>query len=223
VGITRFPPSENFLSTRDHALASIFRVCLGQGNWLTRVVTQGRQGLLTDNPNNVAQNLAAETSGFELANRNQYRIYIGRRTTNEFRIAHRLPQDESIVWTFIGSPQATMLNNGVVHQLRRLSKHWHNMIFQFSGNFAHQREELLNPFETLRFHMPVVLLTLATLRGRNFWDSKVLGPMVKKLQELKPSIAETAKSMVSELQENIVIPIMLFQSVVVSHQLLTHS
>jgi len=81
------------------------------------------------------------------------------------------------------------------------------MIYQFSGTFAHQREELLNPFETLRFHMPVVLLTLATLRGRNFWDSKVLGPMMKKLQELKPSIAETAKSLVSELQENIVVPV----------------
>ena len=208
VGITSFPPSENFLSTRNHALASIFRVVFGEGNWLTRVVTQGRQGLLTDNPNNVAQNLAAESSGFELANRNQYGNYIGRLKTNEFRIAHRLPQDESIVRTFIGQPQATMLNNGVVHQLRRLSKHWHNMIFQFSGNFAHQREELLNPFETLRFHMPIVLLTLATLRGRSKWDAQVLGPMVGQLQSLKHSWnADTARYLVKELKEKIVIPV----------------
>lgn len=208
VGITAFPPSENFLSTRNHALASMFRIILGQGNWLTRVFTQGRQGLLTDNPKNIAQNLAAEASGFELANRNQYGNYIGRRKTNEFRIAHRLPQDESIVRTFIGQPQATMLNNGIVHQLRRLSKHWHNMIFQFSGNFAHQREELLNPFETLRFHMPIVLLTLMNFRGRNRWDSKVLAPMIYKLQELKPSwTADTAKYLVRELKDNIVIPV----------------
>jgi len=72
VGITQFPATENFPSTRDHALASIFRVLLGEGSWLTRVVTRGREGLITDNPNNVAQNLAAESNGFELANRNQY-------------------------------------------------------------------------------------------------------------------------------------------------------
>jgi hypothetical protein len=208
VGITRFTGSENALSTRDHALASIFRVLLGQGNWLTRVLTQGRQGLVTDNPNNVAQNLAAEASGSELANRNQFGNYIGRRKTNGFRFAHRLPQDESIVRTFVAAPASTMLNNGVVHLLRRLGQHWHNMLYQFSGNFAHQRQELLSPFEVLRFSMPVVLSTLATLRGRNKWDSKVLGPMIGKLQELKPSwTAETAKYLVRELQENIVVPV----------------
>lgn len=71
IGITRFPATENFPSTRNHALASIFRVLLGEGNWITRVVTGGREGLVTDNPNNLAQNLAAESNGFELANRNQ--------------------------------------------------------------------------------------------------------------------------------------------------------
>ena len=69
--LTRFPATENFVATRNHALASIFRVLLGPGNWITRVITGGREGLITDNPAVVAQNLAAETNGFELANRNQ--------------------------------------------------------------------------------------------------------------------------------------------------------
>ena len=205
VGITSFPATENFPSTRDHALASIFRIVLGQGNWLTRVIT-GREGLLTDDPQATAQNLAAESNGFELANRNQYGTYVGRRKTNEFRFAHRLTTDESIVRTFVAQPMPTMVNNGVVHVLRQLAKHWHNMLWQQSGNFAHQRMEQLNPFETLRFHMPVVLLTLSSLRGRNRWDSEVLGPIVRRLQQLKPSAtADSARYLISELQDTIVL------------------
>lgn len=60
VGITSFPPTENFLNTRNHALTSMLRVILGKGKWLTRVIT-GREGLITDDPNAVAQNLAAGT------------------------------------------------------------------------------------------------------------------------------------------------------------------
>ena len=206
LGITSFPPSENFPSTRNHALASIFRIVLGEGNWITRVVTQGREGLVLDDSKNPAQNLAAESNGFELANRNQYGTYVGRRKTNEFRFAHRLPTDESVVRTFVAQPMPTLLNNGVVHVLRQLAKHWHNMLYQPSGNFAHQRMEQLDPFETLRFHMPVVLLTLATLRGRNQFDSEVVGPMVHKLQHLKPSLsADTARLLVRDLQEEIVV------------------
>ena len=206
VGITRFPATENFPATRDHALASIFRVALGEGNWITRVVTQNRQGLVTTNPNNTAQNLAAESNGFELANRNQFGTHMGRIKTNEFRFHHRLPTDESIVRTFVVNPAPTMINNGVVHVLRQLAKHWHNMLYQFSGNFAHQRQEQLNPFETLRFHMPVVLLTLSSLRGRNKWDAQVLGPCIRKLQELKPSMTtEGARALVRELIENIAV------------------
>ena len=207
IGITGFPATENFPATRDHALASIFRVLLGEGNWVTRVIT-GREGLVTDKPNSPAQNLAAESNGFEIANRNQHGTYIGRRKTNAFREVLRLPVDESIIRTFVAQPAATMLNNGVVHQLRQLAKHWHNMLYQFSGNFAHQRMEQLNPFETLRFHMPVVLLTLSSLRGRNKWDGQVLGPFVRKLQALTPSWnGEAARALTSELLERIIIPV----------------
>jgi hypothetical protein len=205
VGITGFPATENFPSTRNHALASIFRNLLGQGNWVTRVVTQGREGLLTDNPNNTAQNLAPESNGFELANRNQYGTYFGRAKTDDFRFSHRLPTDESIVRTFVASPMPTMTNNGVVHVLRQLAKHWHNMLSQEWGNFAHQRMEQLDPFETLRFHMPRVLLLLSSLRGRNAWDAQVLGPVVRRLQALKPDVNTSAAwNLCKEMQKDVV-------------------
>lgn len=203
IGFTAFPPTENFPNTRNHALASAFRVLLGKGNWVTRVVT-GREGLITDDPHATAQNLAAESNGFEAANRNQYGTYVGRRKTNEFRCLHRLPTDESIVRTFVAQPMPTMVNNGVVHVLRQLAKHWHYTLTE--QNFAHQRMEQLNPFEMLRFHMPVVLLTLSSLRGRNKWDSTVLGPVVERLQTLKPSLtAESAQYLVHELSESVVV------------------
>ena len=90
------------------------------------------------------------------------------------------------VRTFVASPAATLLNNGVEHVLRQLAKHWRNMLYQPSGNFAHQRMEQLNPFETLRFHLPAVLVQLTALRGINKWDSAVLAPFVRKLQLIEP-------------------------------------
>lgn len=208
VGITQFPATENFPSTRNHALASIFRNLLGPGNWITRVVTRGREGLITDNEEAVAQNLAAESNGFELANRNQFGTYFGRQKLNEFRLSHRLPTDESIVRTFVAQPVPTMINNGVVHVLRQLSKHWHNMLNQPCGNFAHQRMEQLDPFETLRFHIPEVLLVLSSLRGRTEWDSRVMGPMIKRLQSLMPSpTPDKARKLVRELQATIIVPV----------------
>jgi hypothetical protein len=208
VGITGFPATENFPSTRNHALASMFRVLLGPGNWPTRVVTRGREGLITDNPENTAQNLAAESNGFELANRNQFGTHFGRQRLNAFRFAHRLPTDESIVRTFIAQPMPTLINNGVVHVLRQLAKHWHNMLNQPCGNFAHQRMEQLDPFETIRFHVPELLLVLSSLRGRNEWDSRVMGPMIQRMQSLKPSsTSNKALQLIRELKTTIIGPV----------------
>ena len=61
----------------------------------------------------------------------------------------------------------TLPNNGVVHLLQQLAKHWNNMLDQKFGNFAHQRMEQLDPF--------------GTLRGRNRWGAHVLGPFIQKL------------------------------------------
>ena len=198
VGITGFPATENFPATRNHALASIFRVLLGEGNWVTRVLTGGREGLVTDNPDNTAQNLAAESNNFELANNSQYGTTYGRNKTNDFRFHHRLPTDESLVRTFVTSPQATTVNNGVMHVLWGLARHWHNMLSQQWGNFAHQRMEQLDPFETLRFHIPQMLLLLTNLRGRNRWDSEYLADLIKDLQHLGPS--ENAEEPIKEAQ-----------------------
>jgi len=204
-GFTSFPATENFPSTRNHALASMFRVLLGPGNWLTRVVTGGREALITDNPEVTAQNLAAESNGFELANRNQFGTYVGRQKLNQFRIAHRLPIDESIVRSFVAQPMATLINNGVVHVLRQLAKHWNNILSQECGGFSHQRMEQLDPFEMLRLHIPEVLLVLSSLRGRNRWDANVLGLVIRKLQNLKQSsTTKDAQYLILELQTTIV-------------------
>ena len=149
----------------------------------------------------MAQNLAAESNGFETANRNQYGTHVGRLYTNEFRLHHRLPVDESLVRTFVTAPEATMLNNGIVHVLRSLAKHWVNLLGQPWGNFAHQRMEQLDPFETLRFHMPTVLTVISSWRGRNTWDSKHLAPLIQELQALKPMPnADKARALVGELR-----------------------
>jgi len=187
VGFGAFPASENAIDTRTHARNSILRVVLGKGNLITRVVS-GREGLQTDDKNAASQNLAAEVSGFEAANRDQYGTFFGRGKTNEFRTEHRLPTDESIVRTFVNAPNPTMVNNGIEHTLRAVAKHWQNMILQPSGNFAHQRMEQLNPFETMRFHMPIVLVTLTVQRGLNRWDATVLADYIRKLQMIEPAM-----------------------------------
>lgn len=187
IGITGFPATENFPATRNFAIASIFRRLLGEGNFITRVATQGREGLVTDDPNAAAQNLAAESNSFESSNISQYGTTYGRNKTNDFRFHHRLPTDESLVRTFISSPQTTSVNNGVMHMLWGLARHWRNMIYQPWGNFAHQRMEQLDPFEIMRFHMPQMLLVITNLRGRNRWDAEVLGPFIRDLQHLTPS------------------------------------
>jgi len=186
VGFGAFPASENGIDTRSHALNSILRVVLGKGNFITRAIT-GRQGLQTDDKNAASQNLAAEVSGFEAANRDQYGTFFGREKTNEFRTEHRLPTDESIVRTFIANPNPTMVNNGIEHTLRTVAKHWDNINLQPSGNFAHQRMEQINPFEIMRFHMPIVLMTLTVQRGLNKWDATVLATFVRKLQLIEPA------------------------------------
>lgn len=100
---------------------------------------------------------------------------------------NRLPVDESIVRTFVASPMSTMINNGVVHVLRQLAKHWHKILAQPFGDFAHQRMEQLDPFETMRFHLPIVCVVLSSLRGRNTWDARILGPFLNKCQRLTTS------------------------------------
>ena len=204
IGFTGFPASENFPSTRDHAVASFFRIVLGRGSWLTRTLT-GFEELTTFDDNFVAQNLGAESNGFETANRNQVGTYFGRQNTNKFRMHHRLPADESIVRTFMSSPSSTLVNNGIEHVLLCLGQHWNNMIYQFSGNFSHQRMEQLNPFLVLRFHMVVTIVTIVSLRGLSQWDARVLAPFVKKLQLLKVDLGlDSIRILLQEMKSDII-------------------
>ena len=204
LGFGGFPATENFPDTKGHSLSSIGRVIFGHGFWWTRIIT-GREGLLVDDKNASAQNLAAESNGFEAANRNQFGTYFGRKHVNQFRMEHRLTTDESIVRTFFASPASTLLNNGVEHVLRAVAKHWQNILFQPSGNFAHQRMEQIDPFEALRFHLPIVLTHLVNLRGLNKWDSQVLAPFIQTLQSIEPmDDLEPLRDIISKCKVDIV-------------------
>ena len=185
LGFLSFSGTENFPSSRAHAMNAILRPMF-EGSWFTRLIAGGATGNVAIDPKAPAQNLAEQTNGFEAANRNQYGTRFGRDRVNKFRLEHRLPADESVVRVFNSSPAAAMVNNGCEHVLNCMANHWENMLYQEHGNFSHQRQELLNPFDIMRFHMPIVLETLVNLRGRNSWDVKVLGPFIKRLQSLNP-------------------------------------
>ena len=175
------PPTENDLSSRGLAVDSMLRKILGPGRFLTRLVTGGREEFIVDDENATAQNLAAESNGFEVSLRNQLGNNFGRHRISEFRTLNRLPTDEGVLRTFFTQPVPTMLNNGVVHVLSVIGKHWKNMLDNPFGNFGHQRMEMLDICLTLRFHMPAVLLTLANLRGLHSWDAANLANLVDKL------------------------------------------
>jgi len=184
--LTSFPPSsENSLSTKRHVVNSILRKLLGPGRYITRLVTGGREEFIVDDDQAIAQNLAAESTGFEEAMRQQYGNYFGRLRINEYRLDHRLPTDESVVRTFTTQPEPTLINNGVVHVLRAVSRHWESILNNPFGVFGNQRMEMLDVALSLRFHMPIVLLTLANLRGLNSWDTHTLGPLMKDLMNHK--------------------------------------
>jgi hypothetical protein len=182
-GITKFPGTENFPTP---------------GDWFNKY-------WVPDTDKIVAQNLSAECNGFEETNRNEFGTYIGRSKTNDLRVTNRLPVDESIVHTFVVSPLSTMINNGAVHVLQQMSKHWLRILEHPLGNFAHHRLEQIDPFETMRFHMPIVCVALASLRGRNLWDARVLGPFIRKCQILTISgTANECLNLAKEMQVNIV-------------------
>ena len=186
IGFTGFPSSENFQNTRNFVLGSFFRVFL-KSRQLDHTRSHRPRGAHHRRPECRRAKSRRGDEQFRGVQPVTARHFHGRGVkANEFGANHRLPTDESVVRTFAVSPASTLVNNGVVHVVSQLARHWHNMLDQPYGNFAHQRQEQLNPLETLRFHMPVVLFTLANLRGLNAWDSTVLAPVLKKLQNILP-------------------------------------
>ena len=66
--------------------------------------------------------------------------------------------------------------------------------------------EQLNPFELLRFHLPVVFLVLTSLRGITSWDATVLAPFVARLQAIQPvQDVSYLREMVEECQQTILL------------------
>ncbi len=183
IGFTKFPATENFSVP---------------GDWFNKLYIKDPEKL-------TAQNLSIMRSGYVETKRNQYGTYIGRLKTNKFRIANRLPVDESVVHTFAVSPMTAMINNGVVHVLGQMANHWQDMMAQPFGNLSQHRLELLDPFETMRFHMPIVCVVLASLRGRNLWDARVLGPFLRKCQTFATSFTvNECLQLVEEMKTDIV-------------------
>lgn len=183
VRVPKFPATENFPTP---------------GDWLNKFWIQDPEKIS-------AQDILANFSDFEATKRNQYGTYIGRSLTNDFRVKNRLPVDESIVHAFVLSPMSTMIDNGAVHVLQQMAKHWLQVLAEPFGNFTHHRLEQLDPFETMRFHMPAVCVVLSSLRGRNLWDARVLGPFMYKCQTLTTSFtANDCRDLVKDMQSNIV-------------------
>ena len=106
IGFTSFPATENFPSSKTHALAATFRLIF-EGSWITRWFTGNQQGIVTFDRHTAAQNLIAQSIGFESANRNQYGTFFGRERTNAWRAHHRLATDESVIRTFQINPAGT--------------------------------------------------------------------------------------------------------------------
>lgn len=200
VGVTKFPQTENFP-------AASARVLAVEGLRGTRVNQSGTWSKLpvNDREKFSVQNLSTEINGFEAVNRFQLGNYFGRQKVNLLRLESRFPTDGSIVRAFVSQPLSTMINNGAVHTLEQVSQHWNKTLANSDGNLTQSRLEQLDPFETMRVHMPVVCLVLASLRGRNNWDSQVLGPFTRQCQELKYGVsADGCRYLVSEMQERIV-------------------
>jgi hypothetical protein len=196
--ILRFSVIEKTPSKRENTLASIFRFFPCERCSSIRT-------FLPENPYHNAHNIYAASIGYTLANPSKYyAAQSGLFHTNDFHRNNALPTDDAILRTFVAWPFSTMTNYGLVITLRVLATHWHKMLTHDMGNFALQRQDRLNPFETLRFHMPLVLIALSSLRGRNKFDVYILGPLITALQGLKPSpTADAARKIVRKIDRDI--------------------
>ncbi len=174
---------------------------------LSPVGGQSRNLLFPNDPtNSFAANLGSASVGIKSTDSDQFGTLVNRLRyrNNQLLLDQRVPKEASIVRAFVEQPLSTMMNHGVVHTVRQLAKHWHNILYQPSGNFSHHRSEQLDPFEMMRTHIPVVCLVLCSIRGRTRWDATVLSHFIRKCQELKPSFgADGCRYLAREMQDRI--------------------
>eukprot|EP00466_Bigelowiella_natans_P017741 jgi/Bigna1/79332/fgenesh1_pg.61_\ len=179
-----FAATEIQAATFGNVLNLLFRSLLGEGRWYTRYLTGNRQELTADGKA-AAQNLAPANQ-LESVFRAQHGTHIGRIKTQKFRNANRLPTDETIVRAFFGNPAQTITDNGFEHTMRAVVKHWHFLLKNKPGNFAHQRQELLDPINAMRVSLPAILTQLVALRGINKNDRHELAPFIRRCELLEP-------------------------------------
>mmetsp|Transcript_846 Transcript_846/g.1145 ORF Transcript_846/g.1145 Transcript_846/m.1145 type:complete len:2346 (+) Transcript_846:80-7117(+) len=200
--LNNFPATENDKATVANACALIFRQFCVKGNCCTRYFTANRSDLTLDG--NVAASNLAVGNAFESVSRATHGVVLGREKNVDFRNHNRLPADESIVRNFFANPSQTIADNGFEHVMRAVVKHWQYTLSNRTGNFAHQRQELLDPVWALRFLIPEVLTQLIALRGINNRDNKVVACYIDKLQLIKPEFGyRNILKLLVELQQKI--------------------
>jgi hypothetical protein len=138
LGFLAFSPTENFPRSRT-SFRTAWGFFVGVIAWLKQCCRHRDSSLCA------VMNLSEEDDYAE-EQRHLYGTFYGREAANTFRLEHRLPTDESIIWKFMKSPASTLVNYGVEHVLCCLAKHWRNMVFQENGNFSHNRLELVRFF-----------------------------------------------------------------------------
>jgi len=201
-----FPTTETQAATFGNVLALLVRDILGRGHWYTRYITGNRQELAVDGSTKDvhSQNLAVG-SAFESAARATHGALIGREKVKFFRDDNRLPTDETIVRNFNTNPSLTIADNGFEHVMRAVVKHWNYTLTNLPGNFAHQRQELLDPPNSLRLILPDVLTQLIALRGINKLDHENVCLFIKQLELIheQPGYGHLV-SLLHDFRENIV-------------------
>jgi len=197
-----FPATEIQAATFGNVLNLLFRSLLGEGRWYTRYLTGDRQELTVDGKA-AAQNLAPANQ-LESVFRAQHGTHIGRIKTQQFRNANRLPTDETIIRAFFGNPALTITDNGFEHAMRAVVKHWQFLLNNKSGDFAHQRQELLDPINAMRVALPAILTQLVALRGINVKDKADLAPFIKRCELLEPRDGFAhLKILINDFQHNL--------------------
>ena len=200
------PSTENNFNPIGNLVDQIIRSPF-KGTLLARVLGNGRQELNIGNENSKAQNLAAE-AGFESTQQDIYGATFGRKNIQRHREGNRLPTYELLTRLFAFSPAKAIADNGVEQVLEATAKHWEYMLKNPSGNFSHQRMELLDPFSAMRSMMPALLASLAALRGPNSTNATIIGPFVQKLEKLeKSNDLKELSNLIKELKTDVILAV----------------
>jgi hypothetical protein len=116
--------------------------------------------------------------------------------------------DRSLVHAFVANPLSTLVDHGVIPTLQAMATHWQTVLHHQQesslGTFSHHRLEQLDPFQTMRYHIPIVCKVLSTLRRANRrWDTTVLEPFLRQCNQLVGPSSSSWSAAAAEEEENI--------------------